>query len=428
MNIIDRRLNPSGKNLPNRQRFLRRARKIVREAVRKASASRGIREMDEGCVVVIPGTGIDEPFFHLGEGGLRNPVFPGNKEFGEGDRLRRPPGSGGGGGGGGSGAGEGKSEDEYQIALSAEEFLEFFLEDLELPDLERRKISVTESEGIRRAGYSTSGSPASISVSRTMRNSLSRRLALRRPKPDDVKEAEEALALAEAEGAEPARIAALRETLEHLTRRTRAIAWIDPIDIRYRRFEPLPKPTAQAVMFCVMDVSASMSEHMKDIAKRFFMLLYVFLNKRYKKVDIVFIRHTDEAQEVDEHTFFHSTESGGTRVSSALLETRDIARKRYPRDDWNIYIAQASDGDNDPRDNMEAIALLGEDLLPMAQYFAYLEVNEPGHGTIASSLWRAYESLKNPVLAQRAVNRREDIYPIFRELFSRDPATREQGA
>ena len=133
MNIIDRRLNPSGKNLPNRQRFLRRARKIVREAVRKASASRGIREIDEAGVVVIPGTGIDEPFFHLGDEGLRNPVYPGNKEFAEGDRLKRPPG-GRGGGGAGSGAGEGKSEDEYQIALSAEEFLEFFLEDLELPE------------------------------------------------------------------------------------------------------------------------------------------------------------------------------------------------------------------------------------------------------------------------------------------------------
>ncbi len=426
MNIIDRRLNPNGKNLPNRQRFLRRARKIVREAVRKASASRSIREVDGAGVVVVPGDGIDEPHFHLGGDGLHQPVYPGNKDFVEGDRVKRP--NGGGGGGGGAGAGKGKSEDEYQIALSAEEFLNFFLEDLELPDLERRKLSTTETEGIRRAGFSTSGSPSSISVSRTMRNSLSRRIALRRPKTEELAYAEDELARADAEHADPDRIEALRELLEQMRRRSRAIAYIDPIDIRYRRFEPLPKPTAQAVMFCVMDVSASMSEHMKDVAKRFFMLLYVFLNKRYKKVDIVFIRHTDEAKEVDEDTFFHSTESGGTRVSSALVEMRDIARDRYSSDQWNIYVAQASDGDNDPRDNAAAVHLLSADILPLVQYFAYLEVSEPGHGANASSLWRALETLQDPRLAQRAVNRREDIYPVFRELFSRDENVRGGAA
>ena len=419
MNIIDRRLNPDGKNLPNRQRFLRRARKIVRDAVRKASSNRGIREIDGAGVVVIPGDGIDEPSFHLGSDGLHQPVFPGNKDFVEGDRLKRPP-----GGGGGSGAGQGKSEDEYQIALSADEFLNFFLEDLELPDLERRKLSTTETEGIRRAGFSTTGSPASISVSRTMRNSLSRRIALRRPKTGEMADAEAALARSEEDQSDAAEIAALREQVEHMRRRSRTISYIDPIDIRYRRFEPLPRPTAQAVMFCIMDVSASMSEHMKDIAKRFFMLLFVFLNKRYKKVDIVFIRHTDEAKEVDEDTFFNSTESGGTRVSSALLEMRTVARERYSSDQWNIYVAQASDGDNDPRDNVEATAVLGGDILPIVQYFAYLEVSEPGHGSVASSLWRAYEALHDDRLAQRSVNRREDIYPIFRELFSRDESVR----
>ena len=261
-----------------------------------------------------------------------------------------------------------------------------------------------------------------------MRNSMSRRLALRRPKASEMDEAEAQLARAEAEGAPADEIAALREALEHLRRRTRTIAWIDPIDIRYRRFEPLPRPSAQAVMFCVMDVSASMSEHMKDIAKRFFMLLYVFLNKRYKKVDVVFIRHTDTAKEVDEETFFNSTESGGTRVSPALAETLEIARKRYSRDEWNLYVAQATDGDNDPHDNSAAVALLAQDLLPIVQYLAYLEVSEPGHGNNPSSLWRAYETLNSPVMSQRAVNRREDIYPVFRELFSRDETVRGKRA
>ena len=422
MHIIDRRLNPGGKNLPNRQRFLRKARKIVREAVRQASSSRGIREIDEAGVVVIPGNGIDEPSFHLGSDGLRQPVFPGNKEFVEGDRLPRPPGSGG--GGGGSQAGEGKSEDQYQIALSAEEFLEFFLEDLELPDLERRKLTTVETEGLRRAGYASTGSPANLAMGRTMRNSLSRRIALRRPRPADVVSAEAALVEAEGSGASAAEIEELRALRDTLLRRSRAIAWIDPIDIRYRRFEPQPKPMAQAVMFCLMDVSASMTEHMKDLAKRFYMLLYVFLKRRYKKVDLIFIRHTDEAKEVDEQTFFHGTESGGTKVSSVLHEMLRVVRERYPRDQWNIYAAQASDGDNDPRDNLEVTSLLSGQLLPYCQYYAYLEVNEPGHGSAASTLWRAYESLSEPNLAQRSVTSREEIYPIFRELFSRNEDVR----
>ena len=177
-------------------------------------------------------------------------------------------------------------------------------------------------------------------------------------------------------------------------------------------------------MFCLMDVSASMSEHMKDLAKRFFMLLYVFLKKRYKKVDIVFIRHTDEASEVDEETFFHGVESGGTRVSSAQREMLRVARDRYPQDSWNLYVAQASDGDNDPRDNAESAALLLNEIIPMTQYYAYLEVGEQGQRPGASTLWRAYQDLGEPRLAQRSVTSREEIYPIFRELFSRDAGVR----
>jgi uncharacterized sporulation protein YeaH/YhbH (DUF444 family) len=101
-----------------------------------------------------------------------------------------------------------------------------------------------------------------------------------------------------------------------------------------------------------------------------------------------------------------------------------VARERYSPDMWNLYVAQASDGDNDPRDNMEATTLLAGDILPMSQYYAYLEVNEPGHGSAASTLWRAYQSLSEPHLVQRAVSSREEIYPIFRELFSRSEEVR----
>ena len=116
-----------------------------------------------------------------------------------------------------------------------------------------------------------------------------------------------------------------------------------------------------------------MTEHMKDLAKRFYMLLYLFLTRRYRHVEIVFIRHTDQAREVDEETFFHSRETGGTVVSSALREMQRIVKERYPAD-WNIYAAQASDGDNALNDNGACAALLKDAILPVCQYFAYLEV------------------------------------------------------
>jgi hypothetical protein len=373
----------------------------------------------EGGVVIIPARGIDEPSFHTGSDGLHSRVLPGNKEFLEGDRIARPQGSGSGKGkGSGSGAGQGGGgEDEFKVALSAEEFLSLFLEDLELPDLERRKLSLTDSTGMRRAGYTKSGSPANLAVSRTMRNALSRRMALRRPKPEDLDALQNALLEAEASGDE-VETKRLRALIETHGVRTRAIPYIDPIDIRYRRFEPSPRPIAQAVMFCIMDVSGSMTEHMKDMAKRFFMLLYVFLQKRYKQVEVVFIRHTDEAKEVDEKTFFESRETGGTRVSSALQEALKIIEERYPVADWNIYIAQASDGDNENGDNDRATALMRDGLLPLSQYYAYLEVDEPHSDTPTSSLWKTYDNLE-PGPAMRRVTTRQEIYPVFRELFRR---------
>ena len=172
-----------------------------------------------------------------------------------------------------------------------------------------------------------------------------------------------------------ARVELLAE-IEALKAKAKRIPFIDPIDIRYRRFDTVQKPIAQAVMFCLMDVSGSMTEHMKDLAKRFYMLLYVFLNRRYRHVEIVFIRHTDRAEEVDEETFFHDPASGGTMVSSALQAMSDIVRSRFRPADWNIYAAQASDGDNSIADSATDRAAADGNILPVRQFFAYLEVGE----------------------------------------------------
>src|SRR5437016_7986526 len=388
MHINDRRLNPGSKSLENRQRFLRRAKALVRGAVKKSSQDRDIKDVLEGGEVSIPLDGMNEPRFRR-EGGTPDMVLPGNKKFVEGDILPR---SGEKSGGRATAPGEGDSEDAFRFVLSRDEFVDLFLDDLELPDLAKRKLAEANSEGLQRAGYSTSGSPANISVSRTVRLALARRGALRRPRPETIAALE-----AELEDCDEARRSELLAEIEALRAKVRRIPFIDPIDIRFRRFETVPKPVAQAVMFCLMDVSGSMSEHMKDLAKRFYMLLYVFLRRRYRHVEIVFIRHTDRAEEVDEDTFFHGPASGGTLVSSALQEMHDIVRSRFRPADWNIYAAQASDGDNSTSDGEVAGRLLTEKLLPVSQFFAYLEVGQDAGLTFEmpdSSLWTLYERLR----------------------------------
>ena len=414
IHIIDRRLNPGSKSLENRQRFLRRAKALVQGAVKKASQDRDIRDVLEGGEVSIPLDGMDEPRFRR-EGGTRDMVLPGNKKFVEGDWLPRSSESAR----KGSGPGEGDSEDAFRFVLSRDEFVDLFLDDLELPDLAKRKLAEAESEGLRRAGYATSGSPANLSVGRTVRLALARRVALRRPRPETIAELEAELA----ECDETRRVELLAE-IETLKAKLRRIPFIDSIDVRYRRFETVPKPVAQAVMFCLMDVSGSMSEHMKDLAKRFYMLLYVFLTRRYRHVEIVFIRHTDRAEEVDEDTFFHGPASGGTLVSSALQVMHEIVRSRFRPSDWNIYAAQASDGDNSSSDSGVVSGLLTDKILPVTQFFAYLEVGEANGSTFDmpdSSLWTLYQRLRadGSPLSIRKVNERSEIFPVFHDLFQR---------
>lgn len=425
MYIIDRRLNPGGKSLANRQRFLRRAKAQIQRAVRQTAGDRDITDLERGGEVSIPADGVREPSFRRsGEGGVHDYILPGNKRFVEGDTLDRPP------GGGESSAGtNGEGEDDFRFALSREEFLDLFLEDLELPDLAKRRLATVEVQGMRRAGYSVTGSPVNLALLRSMRNAMSRRIAMRRPKPSDLSKLEEEIALLEKEG-ESDKLIELRQKLERLQFRIKKFPYIDPFDLRYRRFEPVSRPVAQAVMFCLMDVSGSMTEHMKDLAKRFYMLLYIFLTRRYKHVEIVFIRHTHEAKEVDEDTFFHSPETGGTVVSSALREMQRVVTERYPPENWNIYAAQASDGDNSPNDGTTSAALLRDVVLPACQYYAYLEVGsdhdrmQTGFINHKTALWQTYETLQDDGanIAMRKVNHRREIYPVFRDLFRRRDA------
>ncbi|MEP3275139.1 MAG: YeaH/YhbH family protein [Stappiaceae bacterium] len=429
--FVDRRLNPKDKSLGNRRRFLKRVRTQVKRAVDKAVRERGIAETDRGEKVIVPADSISEPGFrHAVKGGRRAYVSSGNKTYRAGDRIRKPPSGTGSGGKEGSDSGEG--EDDFLFILSRDEFLDLFFEDMELPNLVQRGLKQIEISRPHRAGFSVTGSPANINIERTMRNALGRRIALNRPKDRDIKLLQEEIFPLEAVSSptkkQRDKLSALQAELEELLRRQRTVSYIDPLDVRYNHFQHRPEPRENAVMFCLMDVSASMGEREKDLAKRFFILLHLFLNRRYKSVELVFIRHTHNAQEVDEDTFFYARESGGTVVSTALVEAKRIINERYSPTEWNIYIAQASDGENYSGDSKTCSKILDEELMKNCQYYAYVEIVEEAEAAFLNSeengfeLWRAYRQVAErwPNFAMKRISTPADIYPVFRELFAKN--------
>ena len=437
--LIDRRLNPKDKSLGNRQRFLRRARAQIKEAVDRSINGREVADAGNGGKISISSRGIREPRLrHASTGGNRERVLPGNKEFVPGDQIAKPQG-GAGDGRDKQASDHGEGQDDFVFSLSRDEFLDIFFDDLELPDLIKTSLKETKAVKMHRAGHTSSGMPANLSVERTMRNSIGRRIALRRPAQEQIDELRRELERLEEEGGQDARalqrLAELRVEIQQLERRQRTVAFIDPLDLRYKRFEPKPEPRTKAVMFCLMDVSGSMGQHEKDLAKRFFILLHLFLERRYEKVDIVFIRHTHQAEEVDEQTFFYSAETGGTVVSTALEEMLKVVQDRYSPADWNIYAAQASDGDNFTDDTARCLEILQTDLLPVCQYYAYVEILDESEFQLFSNsnngkdLWRGYQTLLDswPNFSMKHIAKRGDIYPVFRELFSRQDSEAAWG-
>jgi len=422
--IIDRRLAGRNKSIGNRERFMRRYKEQIREAVKRAVDGRGIRDLERGEEVHIPKKDLSQPVFHHGQGGTREMVHPGNKEYLRGDRIQRPKGGQGGGSGKGQASDSGEGEDDFSFALSKEEFMQVFFEDLALPHLIRTQLAETPEWRSHRAGYTNDGTPTNLHVVRSIRGAIGRRLAIGAGSRRELREMEQHLielhaAAAAGDAGARAQIPPLEQEIAALKARLERIPYLDPIDLRFRNRVRVPVPTSKAVMFCLMDVSGSMDEARKELSKRFFILLYLFLTRHYEKIDIVFIRHHTQAQEVDEENFFHARETGGTVVSSALVLMEEIVRARYSPSEWNIYGAQASDGDNWHHDSGRCRELLNDKLLPLCRYFAYVQVAEE-----EQNLWEEYTQLASTHrhFAMRKAVEASQIYPVFRDLFKKEQA------
>jgi uncharacterized sporulation protein YeaH/YhbH (DUF444 family) len=418
--LIDRRLQGKNKSAINRERFLRRYKAQIKDAVGRAIKGRSITDIENGEKVSIPVKDVNEPNFGHAHGGVWETINPGNTEYQKGDQFNRPK--------GGAGAGRGKAgnsdqttQDDFIFELSREEFMNYFFEDLELPNMVKTQLTQTTEFKNQRAGYNMSGTPSNIHVLRSLRGALGRRIAVGGPSRKQVVHAErELLALLDA-GAPPddPHVLELKRLIHRLHTRLLAIPFIDPFDLRYTNRIKVPKPSTQAVMFCIMDVSGSMDESRKDTAKRFFILLYLFLKRVYDKIEVVFIRHHTAAAEVDEEEFFHSRESGGTVVSSALHLLQKVISERYGSGDWNSYVAQASDGDNWDNDSVLCRQLLINDIMPKVQYYTYVEITDGP----PQNLWEQYAEVSShhANFAMQKIVTPADIYPVFRELFKKQP-------
>lgn len=406
--IIDRRLNGKNRSLPNRERFIRRYKTQLKKAVADVAGESSISDVSgDGRVKVrIPTREVSEPTFIFGQGGSTERVVPGNRDFVPGDRIPRPSGGGEGQGGGKPGKGEG--EDGFTFVLSREEFLNLYFDDLELPELLKREISSVKRMKSRNAGYSRTGAPTSLSVLRTMKASLMRRVALE-PRGEDEEDDDE----------DKGQLDLLDDP-----KKKPYVPFLDEVDLRYRNRVTYPEPSTNAVIFCLMDVSASMDEAKKDLAKRFYTLLYLFLTRKYEEVKLVFIRHTDEAEEVTEEDFFYGKKSGGTEIMPAMELMHNIIETRYPGSAWNVYVAQASDGDATSRDARASAEYLSSKIMPHVRYYAYVEtMPTPMFGMArASDLWESFERLEDSFaghFAMRKLFNRRDIYPVFRGLFEK---------
>jgi uncharacterized sporulation protein YeaH/YhbH (DUF444 family) len=417
--LIDRRLQGKNKSAVNRERFLRRYKAQIKDAVGRAIKGRSITDIENGEKVSIPVKDVNEPHFGHAHGGVWETINPGNTEYQKGDQFNRPKGGAGGSGRGKAGNSDQTTEDDFIFELSREEFMNYFFEDLELPHMVKTQLTQTVEWKNQRAGYNMSGTPSNIHVLRSLRGALGRRIAVGGPSRKQLVHLEhELIALLDQDTPpDDPYVIELKHKIHHLHTKLLAIPFIDPFDLRYTNRIKVPKPSTAAVMFCIMDVSGSMDETRKDTAKRFFILLYLFLKRVYEKIDVVFIRHHTAAAEVDENEFFHSRESGGTVVSSALHLLQKILSERYGSSDWNAYVAQASDGDNWDNDSVLCKQLLETGIMPRVQYYTYVEITDGP----PQNLWEQYAELADhhPNFAMQKIVTPADIYPVFRELFKK---------
>ena len=394
--FVDRRKTGRGKSINNRQKLLRRIRDSIKNSNPEDIDSDGIagsspqKNSANSNPVHVARDALSEPTFRYGASvGEREVVLIGNDEFLKGDDFPlddEDEGSGSGSGGPGD-----DGEDDFIVNISRSEFFDVFFEDCELPDLIDNHERVLPQATMKPAGFQKSGNPGQLSVIRSYKNSMGRRLAITRENREEIEALEKERDSIDAcfkdiywvdpFGAAGARLIEIEERLEELRRKVAGVEVFEDVDLRYRKSEKVQVKTADAVFIMIMDVSGSMDEDKKKIARKFFSLQYAFIKRKYPQTDLVFIAHTENPYEMTEEEFFTTRLSGGTVVSPSLELAHNIIKERYDALQTNIYLSYASDGDNWEEDNaVVKDEIQSKGLLSKLRHMVYAQV---GHSFAA---------------------------------------------
>lgn len=189
-------------------------------------------------------------------------------------------------------------------------------------------------------------------------------------------------------------------------------------DQRYRSWKSVVTPDAKAVIIYMMDVSGSMGDEQKEMVRIESFWIDTWLRAHYDGLETRYIVHDAEAQEVDQHTFFHTRESGGTMISSAYRLCQEVIERHYGPSEWNIYALHFSDGDNWGEDDAACLKILDEHLLPAVNLFGYSQVASAyGSGRFLDELRGKYEKSENVVVTE--VRDRDEVFDGIRALLGK---------
>jgi sporulation protein YhbH len=386
----------SDRSAGDRLRHREKVRESIRENIADIIAEESIIGKDKDRVIKVPLRGIKEYRFVYGDnsGGV-----------GQGDGDMRPGQVVGKTGKDGKSKGEGQAGDRpgvdyYETDVTLEELIEIMFEDLELPNLERRALrEIASDRSSKRKGYRHAGIRIRLDKRRTARQRVMRIMGSQYRRNAQEHVAGEVPQEGEGEN-EP----------RHPFHKN---------DLRYKHLETDTREDSNAAVLCIMDTSGSMDTMKKYLARSFFFLLYQFISTRYRNVEIVFIGHHTEANEVTEEAFFHKGESGGTFISSGYQKALEIIAERYHPSLWNLYAFHCSDGDNFDSDNPAALRTAKE-LAEICNLFGYGEIKPMGSRYYESSMLNVFRRLDAPNFQAVLIERKEDIWPSFKAFLSKD--------
>ncbi len=386
MSIIDKRSYSTSASSSNRKRFIERCKKGLKDSVEEAVRNSRLKDLKSGRAVYSKDGSLDEPSVsNDGSTGKPSIVVANNRLKQRGDSWieRKSGGEGAGSGGGGDGEDTLK---EYKIILTKEEFMDLVFEGMELPNCIKESLTGSDKYKLKRAGTAPDGPSSRLNIQKTFEAALGRKFATR-----------DYLA-----NQDPAR----------------KPPYLTDEDLRYNLYDPDPLPIHKAVLFVLRDDSGSMGEEERALAKRFFWLLYLFLEREYEEIEIRYFLYSERFEEVKEYVFFHRYGGGGTAQTGVIQALDQIITEEYDLTKVNIYLAQVSDG-GDFGDE-EILFKTTESILGKLQYMAYLEVGHQWNGQ--STVMSAYERLKvrfTEKLNMARTNSIAEIFPILRNLFSK---------